>query len=105
MSSELNSRVIKTIVGRHPNIRSMVRNHPYGKIVGVAVVKCLEDRLGLENEHISDEMLEEMIDKGIRLYDEKREKFDEAPVLEQKRKLLCDHLYEVAQEHLSPAES
>ncbi len=104
MSSELTSRVVKTIVTKHPNIRSMVRNHPYSKVVGMAVVKCLEERLGLEPESVSDELLEEMIEKGIEFYCEKEDQMRNTPVVGQRRKLLCDHLHKIAQEHLTSAE-
>ncbi len=105
MNNELTSRVIKSIVSRHPNLRPMVRNHPYGKVVGMAVVKCLEERMGLESDAVSDELLEEMIEKGIDLYCEKEEELQRTPVVEQRRKMLCDHLHSIAQEHLAAAES
>ncbi|BBG65725.1 hypothetical protein NNO_1022 [Hydrogenimonas sp.] len=104
MNNELTSRVVKKIVTKHPNIRSMVRNHPYAKVVGMAVVKCLEDRLGMESDSVSDELLEEMVEKGIELYCEKEEHLKRTPVVEQRRKLLCDHLHKIAMEHMAAAE-
>ncbi len=104
MNKKLTSRVIKTIVMKHPNIRSMVRNHPYAKIVGMAVIKCLEKKIGIESDCVSDELLEEMIEKGIDFYNEKEELLRRIPVMEQRRNLLCNHLYEIASKYLSTVE-
>ncbi len=104
MSNELTSRVVKKIVTKHPNLRSMVRNHPYSKVVGMAVVKCLEERLGMEPDSVSDELLEEMIEKGIELYCEKEDELRQTSVIEQRRHMLCDHLHKIATEHLAAAE-
>ncbi|MCF6201451.1 MAG: hypothetical protein L3J42_04930 [Hydrogenimonas sp.] len=86
MSNELTSRVVKTIVAKHPNLRSMVRNHPYSKVVGMAVVKCIEEKLKMEPDDVSDELLEEMIDKGIEFYCTNEDKILQTPVVEQGRK-------------------
>ncbi len=100
MSNELTSRVVKTIVSKYPNLRSMVRNHPYSKVVGMAVVKCIEEKLGMDPESVSDELLEEMVEKGIEFYCEKEDELRQTAVVEQRRKYLCEHLHKIAQEHL-----
>jgi hypothetical protein len=103
MMNALNARVIKIIGTKYPNLRSVIRNHPYTKVVGMGVVKCLLDDMNMSPEEITDALLEEMVDKGIALYQEKEEEIKEIPVLEQKRRVLCDHLLQIATAHLEAA--
>ena len=56
-------------------------------------------------DEISDELLTEMIEKGIGLYHEKEDEINEAPALEQKRKVLCESLKTIAINHLETVAS
>ncbi|BDY12028.1 hypothetical protein [Hydrogenimonas cancrithermarum] len=100
MMHELNARVVKIIGTKYPRLRTMIRNHPYTKIVGMGVVKCLLDDMHMTSDEVSDELLTEMIERGIELYHEKEDEIKEIPVLEHKRHVLCDYLQRVATEYL-----
>ncbi len=103
MINELNGKIVKIVGTKYPRLRRMIRNHPYTKIVGIGVAKCLIEELGMTLEEITDELLEEMVEKGIALYHQMEEKIAEIPVLEQKRRVLCEGLKAIAQEHLEAA--
>ena len=105
MIHELNGRVIKIIGTKYPGLRHMIRNHPYTKVVGIGVMKCLLDDMHMTPDEISDELLTEMIEKGIELYHEKEDEINDTPVLEQKRKVLCNSLKQIATSHLETAAS
>lgn len=100
---DLNGRIVKIVGTKYPRLRSMIRNHPYTKVVGIGVAKCLMEEMGLTMEEISDELLEEMVERGIALYHEKEQEIAEIPVLEQKRRVLCEGLKAIAREHLEAA--
>ncbi len=100
---ELNAKVVKIIGTKYPKLRTMIRNHPYTKIVGMSVVKCLLDNLQMTTETISDQLLENMIDRGIALYHEREEEIRSIPVIEHKRRVLCDELTQFAEKHLESA--
>ncbi len=100
---ELNARVVKIIGRKYPRLRTMIRNHPYTKVVGMGVVKCLLDDMQMSPETVSDTLLEEMIDEGITLYHENEEEIRSIPVLEHKRRVLCDALKRAAEKHLEAA--
>ncbi|WP_456390409.1 hypothetical protein [Hydrogenimonas sp.] len=100
MINILNARVIKIIGTKFPHLRNMIRNHPYSKVVGMGVVKCLIEDMHMPQEKITDALLEEMIDKGIALYHENEEEIKKIPVLEHKRRVLCDHLRQIATEYI-----
>ena len=103
MINELNGKIVKIVGTKYPRLRRMIRNHPYTKVVGIAVAKCLTEEMGMRPEEIGDELLEEMVEKGIALYHEKEEEIAEIPVLEQKRRVLCEGLKAIAREHLEAA--
>ncbi|WP_456453023.1 hypothetical protein [Hydrogenimonas sp.] len=103
MIHELNARIVKIIGTKYPRLRTMIRNHPYTKIVGMGIAKCLVDDMGMQESEISDALLEEMVDKGIALYHENEAEIKEIPVLEHKRRVLCDRLKTIATEHLEAA--
>ncbi len=103
MMHELNAKVVKIIGTKYPRLRTMIRNHPYTKIVGMGVVKCLLDDMQMTTDTITDALLEEMIDEGIALYHEKEEEIRSIPVIEHKRRVLCDALKEIAEKHLEAA--
>jgi|GEM_PF-1505596 len=100
MIRELNARVVKILGTKYPRLRTMIRNHPYTKIVGMSVVKCLLDSMHMTPDEISDELLTEMLEKGIELYHEKENEIREIPVLEHKRRVLCSSLQKIAATHL-----
>ena len=95
-TGELNARIVKIIGTRYPRLRKMIRNHPYTKIVGAGIIKCLTDDMGMQNDEIDDALLEAMVDRGIALYHEREEQIQQMPVLEHKRKLLCEDLKQTA---------
>jgi len=68
-------------------------------------MKCLLDDMQMTLDEISDELLTEMIEKGIELYHEKEDEINEIPVLEQKRKVLCKSLKQIATSHLETVAS
>ncbi|WP_201353144.1 hypothetical protein [Hydrogenimonas urashimensis] len=103
MMHQLNAKVVKIIGTKYPRLRTMIRNHPYTKIVGMSVVKCLLEEMQMKIEAISDDLLEEMLDKGIALYHENEEEIRSIPVIEHKRRVLCDGLRQFAEEHLESA--
>ncbi|RUM45994.1 MAG: hypothetical protein DSY46_01235 [Hydrogenimonas sp.] len=100
MMHELNARVVKIIGTKYPRLRPMIRNHPYTKVVGLSVIKCLVDVMQMQPEEISDELLVEMVEKGIDLYHAREEEIKAIPVLEHKRRLLCSLLQEIATNHV-----
>jgi len=98
--NELNGRVVKIIGTKYPHLRHLIRNHPYTKIVGIGIIKCLIDELKMDTDEITDELLTEMVEKGIKIYHEKESEINETPVLEQKRKILCNLLKQTSINHL-----
>ncbi len=102
---ELNAKVVKIIGTKYPRLRTMIRNHPYTKVVGMGVVKCLLDDMQMTPDTVSDELLEEMVEQGIVLYHENEEEIKAISVLEHKRRVLCDALKQIAEKHLESAAS
>ena len=100
---DLNARMIKIVGTKYPRLRSMIRNHPYTKIVGMSVIKCLTEEIGMSPDAIDDELLTHLIEQGIRLYHEHEESIRMSDVLEHKRRMLCEGLKTAAQEHLALA--
>ena len=100
MMYELHGRIIKIIGTKYPHLRHMIRNHPYTKVVGIGIMKCLLDDMKMSSDEISDELLTEMIERGIELYHEKEDEINSIPVLEQKRKFLCKSFNKIAVDHL-----
>jgi hypothetical protein len=105
MIHELNGRVIKILGTKYPRLRHLIRNHPYSKIVGIGVIKCLLEDMHMTSDEISDNLLKDMVERGIELYHENENKIDEFSVLEQKRKFLCKLLKQIAENHLETTAS
>ena len=88
MSRKEYSHVVKIVGTKYPELRRMIRNHPYVKIVGIGILKCLEDK----SQPTDEERLAYLIDRGIELYHRLEEDIKATAVLEEKRRLLCEHL-------------
>ena len=101
MMHTLNARIIKIIGTKYPQLRNVIRNHAYSKVVGMGIVKCLLDEMQMLPAKITDTLLEEMIEKGIALYHEKEEEIRSIPVLEHKRRVLCGYFRQIAADHFA----
>ncbi|NPA29934.1 MAG: hypothetical protein GXO33_07115 [Epsilonproteobacteria bacterium] len=93
---DIYARIVKIIGTRYPRLRPMIRNHPYTKIVGIAIAKCLLDEMRLSAGQIDDATLETVVDKGIALYHAHEEELKNLDVLAHKRALLCEEIKQIA---------
>ncbi len=92
MSQTHYAKIVKIIGTRYPRLRTMIRNHPYVKIVGISIANCLEECFKQKEYLFKEGILEKMVEEGIAVYEKFKIEIDRAPTLEQKRHIVCERL-------------
>ncbi|WP_353662537.1 hypothetical protein [Hydrogenimonas sp. SS33] len=98
---ELNAKVVKMIGTKYPKLRTMIRNHPYTKVVGMGVVKCLLKDMKMRADAVSEELLKELLEKGIDLYHKEEERIKDFSVTEHKQQVIREALKDYAESRLA----
>ncbi len=100
MDRTINARIVKIIGTLYPRLRTMIRNHPYVKVVGISLANCLQECVGTDKREIDDAMLETLLKEGIAIYHAHEKEIQSISVLERKRNKLCELFRPVLEERL-----